>query len=109
MKQPIPGQRIDRSAAVWVRRPDNRGRRQTSRTKRIPWAPAARRRWIFEVLLPDNLGGRNIDSINIVGNARHNRNLLGSTRRIYFVDNDRREKRVHFNRLIVELNFPDNL
>src|SRR5579872_1370426 len=111
MKLAIAGECVNGSGAGRVWRTNNRRRRLATGTQRIagPQPTSLCDGRIIEMLFPEDLSGVHVDGIEIIRNAGFDRDLLGTARGLDPSDDERREQRVHLPRLIVELEFPENL
>ena len=110
MEHAVPGSGVDGVLTRRVRRPDDGCRGQAAGAKDIE-GPAGRwrRPGTLKVLLPDEVALLDVDRIDVIRRPGYDRNLFRAARSVHAAGDQRRKQRVHYTRLVIELDLPQKL
>src|SRR5437867_4007510 len=102
MKYAVPRRSIKRVLSRRARGTDDRRRGNPTRTERGSASGKWSRR-VFEVFLPQEGSPLDVDRVDVVRYPSNDRNFFRTIARRNAADNQRRQKRVHFARLVIGL------
>ena len=105
----VPRDRVDRVLARRRRGHDDRRRGQASRAQHVDPVRGILDEGAVELTLPDLAARRDVDAVEDVGDAGHDRHLAGSLRGQDVAGDEGGEEVVHLARRAVELHLPQEL